>query len=83
LGWRSAESGYWFYTSTAAYRANLQPNELQDLAKSLSDILELQMKHGIKIRFNLAVEATTEGDLKAEATAELRNALDKISDAFY
>jgi hypothetical protein len=65
------------------FRATLQPNELQDFAESLSDLLELQMKHGIKIRFNLAVEATTEGDLKPEATAELRNALDKISDAFH
>ncbi|MCI0542075.1 MAG: ATP-binding protein, partial [Verrucomicrobiales bacterium] len=65
------------------YRALLQPNELQDLADSLSEIMELQVKHGIKIRFNLAVEATAEGDLKPEATAELRKLLDGISDAFH
>jgi hypothetical protein len=65
------------------YRAYLQPNELQDLADILSDIMQLQAKHGIKIRFNLAVEATAEGDLKPEATADLRKALDGISDAFH
>jgi hypothetical protein len=65
------------------YHANLQPNELQDLADGLSDIMELQAKHGIKIRFNLAVEATAEGELKLEATAELKKALDEISDAFH
>lgn len=44
--------------------------------------MELQAKHGIKIRFNLAVEATTEGDLKPQATADLRKKLDDVSDAF-
>ena len=53
------------------YRAYLQPNELQDLADVLSDIMQLQAKHGIKIRFNLAVEVTAETDLKPEATTEL------------
>lgn len=66
-----------------AIRAYLQPNELQDLADGLSSILELQAKHGIKLRFNLAVEATAEGGLKPEAAAELRKALDDISNAFH
>ena len=66
-----------------AIRAYLQPNELQDLSDGLTGIMELQAKHGIKIRFNLAVEATAEGGLKPEAAAELRKALDDISDAFH
>ena len=41
------------------------------------------MKQGIKIRFNLAVEATAEGDLKQAATAEFRKKLDDVSDAFH
>jgi hypothetical protein len=65
------------------YRAYLQPNELQDLADVLSDIMQLQAKYGIKIRFNLAVEVTTETDLKPEATTDVRKALDAISDAFH
>lgn len=65
------------------YSAYLQPNELQDLAEVLSDIMELQAKYGIKIRFNLAVEVTSEKDLKPEATAELRKTLDDISNAFH
>lgn len=65
------------------YRAYLQPNELQDLSDALTSIMELQAKYGIKIRFNLAVEATAEDDLKPEATAELRKKLDEISDAFH
>ena len=59
------------------------PNELQDLADVLTEIMELQAKHGIKIRFNLAIETTAEGDLKPEATADLRKALENISDAFH
>lgn len=66
-----------------AIRAYLQPNELQDLADGLSSILELQAKHGMKLRFNLAVEATADGGLKPEAAVELRKALDDISDAFH
>jgi hypothetical protein len=66
-----------------AIRAYLQPNELQDLADGLSSILELQAKHGMKLRFNLAVEATADGGLKPEAAAELRKALNDISDAFH
>ena len=66
-----------------AIRAYLQPNELQDLADGLSSILDLQAKHGFKLRFNLAVEATADGGLKPEAAAELRKALDDISDAFH
>jgi hypothetical protein len=54
----------------------------QDLADGLIKILDLQAKHEIKIRFNLSVEATSDGDPKAEAFAELRKALDEISDAF-
>jgi hypothetical protein len=65
------------------YRAYLQPNELQDLSDALTKIMELQAKHGIKIRFNLAVEATAEKDLKPEATTELRKALDDVSDAWH
>ena len=65
------------------YRAYLQPNELQDLADSLSDILALQAKHGINLRFNLAVEATSDGDLKPEVSSDLRKALEDVSDAFH
>lgn len=68
--------------SLVAFRAYLQPNELQDLADGLSGILDLQAKHGIKIRFNLAVEVTTDSGLEPTAKAELRKALDDISDAF-
>jgi hypothetical protein len=70
-------------SNAIAFRAYLQPNELQDLTDGLSSIMGLQAKHGIKIRFNLAVEITTDGSLKPEATAELRKALDDISDAFH
>ncbi|MBA3543484.1 MAG: hypothetical protein H0T83_03460 [Chthoniobacterales bacterium] len=66
----------------ATYRAYLQPSELQDLADDLTDIMELQAKHGIKIRFNLAGEATTEGDFKPEASSDLGKLLKAISDAF-
>ena len=65
------------------YRAYLEPNELQDLADVLSDIMALQARHGIKIRFNLAVEVTTEADLKPEATVELQKALKDISGAWH
>jgi hypothetical protein len=65
------------------YSAYLQPNEMQDLADALTAIMELQAKHGIKIRFNLAVEVTAEKDLKPETTAELRKALDEVSDAWH
>lgn len=65
------------------YRAYLQPNELQDLADALTKVMELQAKHGIKIRFNLAVEVTAEKDLKPEATTELRRDLEDISDAWH
>jgi hypothetical protein len=65
------------------YRAYLQPNELQDMADALTSIMELQAKYGIKIRFNLAVEVTSDGELKPEATGELSKKLDDISDAFH
>jgi len=70
-------------SNAISFRAYLQPNELQDLSDGLSSIMELQAKHGIKIRFNLAVEVTTDNELQPEATAELRKALDDISDAFH
>jgi hypothetical protein len=54
------------------YRAYLQPNELQDLADSLIKILDLQAKHGVKIRFNLSVEATS--DASWHLTAECQSA---------
>ena len=85
-GWSAGGGGgggYALNDKGVTYRAYLQPNELQDLADALTSIMELQAKHGIKIRFNLAVEATAEGDLKPEATAELRKKLDDISDAFH
>jgi hypothetical protein len=66
-----------------AFRAYLQPGELQDLAEGRSSILDIQAKHGIKIRFNLAVEVTADAGLKPEAAAELRKALNDISDAFH
>ena len=64
------------------YRAYLQPNELQDLADALTEIMKLQAKHGMKIRFNLAVEASTDGDLTPEASKDLGKLLKEISDAF-
>jgi hypothetical protein len=66
-----------------ALRAYLQPNEVQDLADGLSDIMDLQAKHGLKIRFNLSIEVSADGGMKPEAEAELRKALDEISDAFH
>ena len=69
--------------SLAAFRAYLKPNELQDLTDGLSSILDLEAKYGIKIRFNLSVEVTADGGLKPEAAAELRKALEDISDAFH
>jgi len=68
---------------TDAFRAYLQPSELQDLAESLSSLMDLQAKHGVKIRFNVAVEVTGDNGLKPEATAELRKVLDEISDSFH
>jgi hypothetical protein len=65
------------------YSAHLQPHEIQELSEKMTDILEIQAKHGIKIRFNLAVEVTAEGELKPEATAELHKKLDEISDAWH
>ena len=70
-------------SNTTSFRAYLQPNELQDLSDGLSTIMDLEMKHGIKIRFDLAVEVTAGNGLKTEATAELRKVLDNISDAFH
>jgi hypothetical protein len=54
------------------YRAYLQPNELQDLADSLIKILDLQAKHGVKIRFNLSVEATSDASWHLTADAKVR-----------
>ena len=65
-----------------SYRAYLLPNELQDLADALTEIMKLQAKHGMKIRFNLAVEASTDGDLTPEASKDLGKLLKEISDAF-
>ena len=65
-----------------SYRAYLLPNELQDLADALTEIMKFQAKHGMKIRFNLAVEATTDGDLTPEASKDLGKLLKEISDAF-
>jgi hypothetical protein len=81
-GGGSGSGAYTVNEKGLTYRAYLQPNELQDLADGLSDIMGLQAKHGMKIRFNLAVEATADEDLKPEATADLRKALDDISDAW-
>jgi hypothetical protein len=75
--------GYTMNDKGVTYRAQLQPNEIQDLADALTSIMELQAKHGIKIRFNLDVVVTAETDLKPEATAELRQALEDISDAWH
>jgi hypothetical protein len=82
-GGGSGGGGYTMNDKGVTYRAYLQLNELQDLADALTGIMELQAKHGIKIRFNLAVEVTSDGDLKPEATAELHKALDDVSDAFH
>lgn len=45
--------------------------------------MDLQAKHAITIRFNLSVEVTADDGLKPEAAADLRKALDDISDAFH
>jgi len=76
-------NGYAMNDKGVTYHATLQPNELQDLADALTSIMELQAKYGIKIRFNLAVEVTSEGDIKPEATTELHRKLDEISKAFH
>ena len=57
--------GYVMNEKGVTYRAYLQPNELQDLADGLTAIMELQAKYGIKIRFNLAVEVTADGEFEA------------------
>jgi hypothetical protein len=77
-----AGTGELLHDKGATYRAYLEPNELQDLADALTEIMNLQAKHGIKIRFNLAVEATTDGELKPEASNELGKLLREISNAF-
>ena len=76
-------NGYAMNDKGVTYRGILQPNELQDLADALTSIMELQPKYGIKIRFNLAVEVTSEVDIKPEATTELHRKLDEISKAFH
>jgi hypothetical protein len=76
-------NGYAMNDKGVTYRATLQPNELPDLADALTSIMELQAKYGIKIRFNLAVEVTSENDIKPEATTELHRKLDEISKAFH
>ena len=71
------------FSADVQLQALIQPNELQDLADSLSDILALQAKHGIKIQFLLTVQAEADGELKPEAEAELRKALTEISESFH
>lgn len=66
-----------------SFRAYLQPNELQDLADGLSCVMELQAKYGINIRFDLAVEASTDSEMNPDAKVELRKVLEDISDAFH
>ena len=63
--------------NATSFRAYLQPNELQDLSDGLSSIMDLEVKHGIKIRFNLAVEVAAMDGMKSEATADLRKILDE------
>lgn len=62
--------------------AVLQPNEIQDLADSLADLLALQAKHGLKFRFHLSVEATTESTMADDVKSDLRKTLEDISEAF-
>ncbi len=64
-------------------RAYLKPNELQDLADSLSDLMAVQSKHGLALRFHLSVEAATDGELKDDIKAQLRKILGDVSDAFH
>ena len=67
-----------------AVHATLQPNEIQDLADSLTDVINLQTKHGMKLAFQLTVEATVDGgDVSEEARSALRAMLETISDAFH
>ena len=69
--------------NAVTYHAYLQPNEIQDLSDCLTDILALQAKYGIKLRFHLSVEATSETDLDPKASADLRKALEDVSDSFH
>jgi hypothetical protein len=64
------------------YRAYLQPNEIQDMADALTTIMSLQAKYGIKIRFNFAVEATSDDEINQQASNDLGKLLKGISDAF-
>jgi hypothetical protein len=66
-----------------ALRAYLKPNELQDLADSLSDLLEFETKHGIAIRYLLSLEATADGAISEQARKELAEIMEKISDSFH
>ncbi len=66
-----------------AVRAYLKPNELQDLADSLGDLLNLERQHGISIRYLLSLEATADGVIGDAAKGELADILGKISDAFH
>ena len=80
---REGQGGGALHDKGVTYQAYLQPNELQDLADGLTALMELQAKYGIKIRFNLSVEVTTEKELQPEATTELRKGLDDVSDAWH
>ena len=44
--------------------------------------MNLQAKYGIKIRFNLAVEATSDDEVNPQASNDLGKLLKDISDAF-
>jgi len=65
-----------------ALRAYLKPNEIQDLADNLTDIMNLQVKYAVTIRLHLAVEAVADGEMKPEFSSEIRKLLDDISEAF-
>lgn len=64
-------------------RAYLKPNELQDLADSLGDLLKFETKHGVVIRYLLSLEATSDGPIIEAARNELAEIMEKISDSFH
>jgi hypothetical protein len=77
-----AGTGVRLHEKGVTYRAYLQPNEIQDLADALTTIMSLQAKYGIKIRFNLAVEATSDDEVNQQASNDLGKLLKEISEAF-
>lgn len=65
-----------------SYRACLRPDEIQDLVDKLPEIMELQARYGVQLKFHFGVEVSVDGELKPETSAELGRLLATVSDAF-